>query len=171
MDNIELRILKDNENDYKLLHKWYHNPNVYTYFEQRIPTYDEIVAKYSKRTSLDSITPVYMIECNNIPIGIIQYTKLTDEAKKKYHIDKNGYDIDIFIGDNNYYHKGIGTKAIKLLIMKLKGPNMIFTMVPEIDNINAIKCYQKAGFKEIHTLEEENTIGEMKTKKVMLYEE
>ena len=169
MNNIILRLLSDNKDDYKLLHKWYHNKNVYTYFEQRIPSYDEIVVKYSKRTTIGSITPVYMIEYNNIPVGIIQYTKLTDETKRTYHINNDGYDIDIFIGEDNYYHKGIGYNAIKMLIDKLKEPNIVFTMVPEINNINAIKCYEKVGFKKVYTIDEENTIGELKTKIVMVY--
>ena len=169
MNSVKLRLLKDNEEDYKLLHKWYHNKKVYTYFEQRIPSYDEIVNKYSKRTTLDSITPVYMIEYNDKSVGIIQYTKLTNDEKKRYNINSDGYDIDIFIGEDNYYHKGIGSSAIKVLIDKLNKPNIIFTMVPEVDNINAIKCYQKVGFKKIYTFEEEDTIGNIKTKTVMIH--
>ena len=167
--NIELRLLKDCEKDYKLLYKWYHNPQVYKYFEQRIPTYDEIVLKYSKRVSLDSITPVYMIEYNDIPVGIIQYTKLTNQTKQTYHIDKDGYDIDIFIGEDKYYHKGIGYNVIKLLINKLKKENIIFAMVPEATNINAIKCYEKIGFKKLSRIKESNTIGIIKDKIVMIY--
>lgn len=169
-NNIRLRLLSNNETDYKLLHKWYFNPKVYKYFEQRIPTYNEIVEKYSKRTSLTSITPVYIIEYNNIPVGIIQYTKLTNKAKKTYNIIKDGYEIDIFIGEDDYYHKGIGSNAIKLLIDKLKQNNTIFVMVPEIENINAIKCYEKVGFKQINTFKEPNTIGIIKDKIVMIYD-
>ena len=165
---ITLKLLKDNEDDYKLLHKWYHNPNVYKYFEQRIPTYKEIVNKYKKRTMLDSVTPVYMIEYNNIPIGIIQYTKLTDETRKLYDVHEEGYEIDIFIGEDEYYHKGIGTLAIKELISRLKDNNL-FVMVPEIDNTNAIKCYEKVGFKKHKDIKEPNTIGIIKEKIVMIY--
>lgn len=168
-NNISLRLLKDDESDYKLLYKWYHNPKVYNYFEQRIPTYQEIIEKYSKRTTLDSITPVYIIEYNNIPVGIIQYTKLTNVAKKTYKITKDGYEIDIFIGKEGYYHKGIGSNAIKQLIIKLKEDNIIFVMVPELDNINAIKCYKKIGFKQINTIKEPDTIGIIKDKIVMIY--
>ena len=34
--NIEFRKFKDEENEYKLIHKWCQNKNVYEYFEQRI---------------------------------------------------------------------------------------------------------------------------------------
>ena len=166
--NIKLRLLKDNENDYKLLYKWYYNPKVYKYFEQRTPTYQEIVEKYSKRTSLTSITPVYIIEYNNIPVGIIQYTKLTNETKKAYGIVEDGYEIDIFIGEEGYYHKGIGSLAIIELINRLKDNNL-FVMVPEADNINAIKCYEKVGFKKYKDIKEPNTIGIIKDKSVMIY--
>ena len=92
---VNLRLLRDNDGDYKLLYKWYHNKKVYTYFEQRILTYNEIVDKYSQRTSLDSMTPVYMILYNNKPVGIIQYTRLSSESKRRFHIDDDGYEIDI----------------------------------------------------------------------------
>lgn len=169
MDKVKLRLLENKEYDYNLLYKWYHNKNVYTYFEQRIPSYQEIVDKYSKRTSLDSITPVYMILYNDIPVGIIQYSKLTNETKKTYHVNQDGYEIDIFIGENDYYHKGIGSTAIKLLIDILNTRNNIFVMVVECENINAIKCYQKVGFVKSFIINEENTIGIMKEKIVMIY--
>jgi len=166
---VNLRLLKDNDEDYKLLYKWYHNEKVYTYFEQRISTYNEIVNKYSKRTSLDSITPVYMILYNNKPVGIIQYTRLSNESKKKYDINDDGYEIDIFIGEEGYYHMGIGSRAIQMLISIL-GDNNVFVMVPEINNTNAIKCYQKVGFVKTIIIDEEDTIGVMKNKLVMIYE-
>ena len=165
---VNLRLLRDNDGDYKLLYKWYHNKKVYTYFEQRILTYNEIVDKYSQRTSLDSMTPVYIILYNNKPVGIIQYTRLSSESKRRFHIDDDGYEIDIFIGEEGYYHKGIGSTAIEMLINILKN-NKVFVMVPEIDNVNAIKCYQKVGFVKTIIIDEEDTIGVMKNKIVMIY--
>ena len=167
--NIKLRLLKDNENDYNLLYKWYHNPKVYTYFEQRIPSYEEIVRKYSKRTNIDSKTPVYIIECENNPVGIIQYTKLTNETKKAYGIVEDGYEIDIFIGEEGYYHKGIGTIAIRKIIDKLKKDNIVLVVVPEKENINATECYKKVGFEIYKEISEANTIGIIKDKLVMIY--
>ena len=156
--SIELRLLKANENDYNLLYKWYHNPKVYTYFEQRIPTYEEIVTKYSQRTNIDSKTPVYIIECENNPVGIIQYTKLTNETKKIYGIIEEGYEIDIFIGEEGYYHKGIGTITIRKIIDKLKKDNIVLVMVAEKENINDTKRYKKVGFEINKEIIEKNII-------------
>ena len=167
---VNLRMLENSESDYQLLYKWYQNEKVMTYFEQRSLSYQEIVNKYSKRTLVKSITPVYMIEYNNLPVGIIQYTKLTKETKNKYHVTNDGYDVDVFIGEDNYYHKGIGSLAIKELIKMLKNEGNIIVMVPEVNNINAIKCYQKVGFKKKYFYTEPDTIGVDKEKVVMIYE-
>ena len=78
LDNVFLRRLEDNINDYKLLEKWYQEEEVYLQFEQRKLTFDEVKEKYYPRTLEDANVPVYMIEYNNIPVGIIQY-KLVDE--------------------------------------------------------------------------------------------
>ena len=40
--NVSLRRLCDNNDDYKLLEKWYQKEYVYLYFEQRVLSFDEI---------------------------------------------------------------------------------------------------------------------------------
>ena len=94
-NNVSIRLLKDNPTDYQYLYSWYQNKEVYTYFEQRILSYEEIVSKYRPRTKITSITPVYIIEYQNKPVGIIQYTKLNKETKEKYCVKKDGYSITI----------------------------------------------------------------------------
>ena len=67
-NSIKLRLLKDSNEDYHLLYKWYQNENVYKYFEQRTLDYSEVVNKYKNRTKINSNIPVYMILYNNNPI-------------------------------------------------------------------------------------------------------
>ena len=161
-NSIKLRLLKDSSEDYHLLYKWYQNENVYKYFEQRILDYNEVVNKYKNRTNIDSNIPVYMILYNNKPIGIIQYNK-----KHNYNYDYD-YELDIFIGEYDYYNKGIGKIALNLLINKLG--NYKYMLVVEEDNIRAIKCYLGVGFIIIDHIKEENTIGIIKEKLVMIYD-
>ena len=169
-NEIYLRLLKDNEEDYRLLYKWCQNESIYKYFHHRILSYNEVVATYSKRTALNSDTPVFIINYNKIPVGIIQYTKLDTNTKNKYKVTKDGYDVDIFIGEETYRHKGIATKTIKNIVNKLKTSNNVIAMVPEVDNVKAIKCYEKSGFKKYYYYTETNTIGIMTKKVVMIYE-
>ena len=161
-NSIKLRLLKDSNEDYHLLYKWYQNENVYKYFEQRTLDYSEVVNKYKNRTKINSNIPVYMILYNNNPIGIIQYNK-----KHNYNYEYD-YELDIFIGEYDYYNKGIGKIALNLLINKLG--NHKYMLVVEEDNIRAIKCYLGVGFIIIDHIKEENTIGIIKEKLVMIYD-
>lgn len=115
-DNVFLRRLKDNIKDYKLLEKWYQVEEVYLQFEQRKLSLQEIKEKYYPRTFENATVPVYMIEYNNILVGIIQYKLLDEVNKKLYGLDEdNIYELDIFIGNVEYHKKGIGYKSIKII--------------------------------------------------------
>lgn len=160
--NVILRRLNDNISDYKLLEKWYQNEEVYLQFEQRKLDFQEIKEKYYPRTFEDTIVPVYIIEYNDIPVGIIQYKLVDEENKKLYGLDgDNIYELDIFIGDVEYHKRGIGYESIMLMInylFKEKRASLL-VMCPLKDNLPAIKCYQKCGFISKNKFMTLDTIG------------
>lgn len=171
-NNISLRSLKDTIKDYQSLYKWCQDKEVYTYFEQRKLSMPEIVSKYKPRTNPNTKTPVYIIEYQNIPIGLIQYTVISSSIKQKYHLPKENtaYEIDIFIGESKYRNKGIGKIAIKSLINILASHKVIFVLVPEIKNKRAISCYQKVGFTKTITYQDYDTLNKnIQDKVVMVY--
>jgi RimJ/RimL family protein N-acetyltransferase len=103
-----------------------------------------------------------MIEYDHTPIGIIQYQKVNDENKKLYKLTTdNSYEMDIFIGELNLHNKGIGRKAVVLMSTHLfREENAeLVVMCPLKENINAIRCYEKAGFKIDGEFITEDTIG------------
>lgn len=158
-DNIILRKLKDDEDDYKLLYKWCSKKEIYLYFEQRKLSYEEIKNKYKTRIQKNKVE-TYIIEYKNIPVGLIQY-----ELK-----DNRIYNIDIFIGELDYHHKGIATNSINLLceyLFKEKNANKLI-MCPLKSNIKAVKCYEKCGFKIIKEYIEKDTIGKKQVFNLMI---
>ena len=63
--------------------------------------------------------------------------------------------LGLFIGDPNYWNKGIGSTAITMIINNAfnnLGLKSIFLNVRE-KNHRAIQCYKKVGFKEYRYLE------------------
>jgi len=158
--DIKLSLLEDKEENYKLLEKWCKQKEIYNSFEQRELTYDEIVNKYKKRCNIESKTPVYLIYYKDEKVGIIQYT-----------LKENVFDIDIFIGEIKYHNKGIGSKAIKLFtnyLINEKGAKEL-TLIPLNDNLKAINCYKKCGYKIIKEFRALNTIKEEKEYVLMKY--
>lgn len=172
-DNVSLRRLKDDINDYKLLEIWYQEEAVYAQFEQRKLNFKEIKEKYYPRTLDDATVPVYMIEYNNEPVGIIQYKLVDEENKKLYGLEvDNIYELDIFIGNIQYHNKGIGYKSILIMnnyLFKEKNANLL-VMCPLTNNFNAIKCYQKCGFVNKSKFTTEDTIGVLQEYVLMIKE-
>ena len=172
MKKIILRLLKDNDDDYSLLEKWYQEEEIYSSFEQRKLSFDEIKKKYYPRTLENSMVPVYMIEYDKVPIGIIQYKLLDKNDKKLYKLeDKNIYELDIFIGRLDMHNKGIGSNAIKQMmnfLIKNKEADML-VMCPLKSNIKAINCYKKCGFNIINSFRTEDTIGKIQDYILMVY--
>ena len=159
---ITLRKLKNCDKDYELLEKWYNQKEIYYNFEQRIISLDEIKEKYYPRTLENASIPVYMIEYNDNPIGIIQYQLINERNKKIYNIENNNcYEIDIFIGNLDFHNQGLGSKCINIIsnyLFKEKDANLL-VMCPLIENKQAIKCYKKCGYEITKTFTDKNTIG------------
>ena len=150
MYNITFRSLEDTGKEYKQIHKWCQNKFVYEWFEQRILSYDEIVNKYKNKLK-ENKQELLIIKCNNIDIGLVQI----------YKYDDNTYEYDLFIGEEEYLNKGIGTiivnKVNNIIHDKYKTKSIILR--PFKRNIRAIKCYEKCGFKYISEYLGKDTLG------------
>lgn len=163
-ENVSLRRLSNTEEDYKLLEKWYKEEEIYSHFEQRILNYEEIVKKYYPRTLVDAKVPVFIIEYDSKPVGIIQYQIINEENKELYNLeDNNSYEMDVFVGELNLHNKGIGRKSVKIMANYLfKGKNAdLVVMCPLKENVNAIRCYEKVGFKINGEFQTEDTVGDI----------
>lgn len=87
-------------------------------------------------------TPVGYLCWGPLPAEELQATDLTD-------LPSDLVDIDLFIGDRDLIGHGVGTRALELLLERLRRESSIqFAGVgPSASNTKAIRCYQKAGFR------------------------
>ena len=156
MNKIELIKLTNNIDNYQLLHKWCSNKNVYEWFEQRILSLDEIITKYINKI-INNKQDLFFIKYNNIKIGFVQIYK----CNKKIGNYKNIYEYDIFIGDEEYLSKGIGTTVVdyidNYIFNKYNADSILLR--PFKRNERAVKCYLNNGYKIIDEYEDVNTIG------------
>jgi aminoglycoside 6'-N-acetyltransferase len=66
------------------------------------------------------------------------------------------YGIDQFIGEPQYWNKGIGTRLVTGMVQYLleeKGATIVI-MDPQVRNTRAIQCYEKCGFEKVKFLPE-----------------
>ena len=154
-NNITLRLI--NENDKNLLLKWLTDERVLNFWEGKSAVFDlkRITEDFYSEEEVEFIKTI--IEFNNNPIGYCQMYKLNEELLNEYEYpltNKIVYGIDQFIGEPEYWGKGIGTKFMKLVLQYLtKEKNAeIIILDPHADNPRAIRCYEKVGFKKIKFL-------------------
>lgn len=145
--NIEVRELT--EEDAVLLVKWLSDEKVLEYYEGRDNPHDAALVKKHYYERQDELTPC-MIEFNKIPIGYLQYYSLSRQEQEQYgyNDDRKTYGMDQFIGETDYWNRGIGTDLIKATIKHLVETEQVdrIVMDPQTWNHRAIKVYEKCGF-------------------------
>lgn len=167
-EDIYLRDIVDNEEEYNRLYNWCLNPSVYKYFEQRILSYDEVVSKYKRRVGNEEVkTLIILYKAREI--GLVQYEKMDEEDRERFGILLDGVvSIDIFIGDSSFYGLGIGTRVVKYIGKYLLSKfDMVIANV-QSTNDSSINMCLKSGFKKLREVDYSDTLGNS-TKNTLLY--
>ena len=152
--NGRLKVRELEKEDNVLLAKWLSDPLVLEFYEGRDNPFDlEKVNKVFYDPKDETVKCI--VEYEGKEIGYIQFYQLDDETKKEYGYSAgNVYGTDQFIGEIEYWNRGIGTLLVTSMIqflMEHKNANRI-VMDPQTRNTRAIKCYEKCGFKKVKML-------------------
>jgi RimJ/RimL family protein N-acetyltransferase len=141
------------QSHFSLLLKWLEAPHVKTWWDADINWTPELIQKkYGERINNKIIFP-YIIYADDHPIGYIQLYRVHDFPRSKplNNIPQNCAAIDVFIGEQKFIHRGVGSKAIRQFLEHYCDPFYTHTFTnPDINNIAAIKAYENAGFERIN---------------------
>lgn len=156
-DNLRIRTLT--EKDFPLMLKWLTDDRVLQFYGGRDKKYTlETLKEHYTEPWKDEVIRV-IIEYNGQPIGYGQIYKMYDELYEDYQYPRSNeivYGMDQFIGEVDYWSKGIGTKYTRMIFDFLKEERNVDAVIldPHQDNPRAIRMYQKAGFRIIEDLPE-----------------
>ena len=160
MEKIELIDFMDEEDNYKLMYKWCNEPFIYEWFEQRKLSYEEIVSKYKKKL-LSGKQHMFLISYNHHIIGYVQMYQYDGEKREGLDNYHHLYEYDLFIGEEKFLSKGLGTKIVHYLNDYIYHNYSCDCLVLRAfkRNNRAIKCYQKNGFVILHEYNDFDTVG------------
>jgi aminoglycoside 6'-N-acetyltransferase len=149
-----IKVRKLIKEDNYLLARWLSDPAVLEYYEGRDNPFD--VHKVNEKFFVDEDDMARcIIEFKDKEIGYIQYYSLDDEERNIYgYVDGNIFGVDQFIGEVEYWNKGIGTLLVKSMVNYLiekKAADRV-VMDPQTRNVRALRCYEKCGFKKVKLL-------------------
>lgn len=144
--------------DLSYMHKWLNSDFVKEWYGKKNWTLTEVEDKYIPYINGVRPTQGYLITYDNTPIGFVQTYKIKDypDYARCVDINENSSGLDIFIGEKDYIHKGLGKhiirKFLKDIIFSLSDSECCI-IGPEPQNVTAIKTYEKAGFRYVKTVE------------------
>lgn len=148
-----------NEAHFPLLLKWLETPHVKKWWDQDITytlelvkeKYRSYVQGYKQVDGLNKVIDSFIIYLGKAPIGYIQIYNAYDFPRSSplLGLPKNLGAFDVFIGEEQSLGKNLGSRIlIKFLEIYSNDYDYIFAD-PDVNNIAALKCYEKAGFKKI----------------------
>lgn len=156
---ISIRKMNPVQEDFLLFLKWMTDPLTMKYWEGMSEhfTYQRVVRDYWSGIREGIIPCIITYQKKNI--GFCQFCTLNPQyyevPESRYYSfvspDELVYGIDIFLGESDYRNRGIGTTALKLLMRSLFSDYHADCLMidPKTHNARAIRCYQKAGFRDL----------------------
>lgn len=151
-----------NKTHFDLLLEWLQMPHVKTWWDTGVVwTRDLIEKKYATYVDCYKLEhglfkPIYafIISCDDVPIGYIQYYDVRDFPREydfnSQELPESCATFDWYIGDPVYVGKGVGTVVLELFLNTIVFVVFKAAFVDvNSNNLVAIHVYEKVGFKKI----------------------
>jgi RimJ/RimL family protein N-acetyltransferase len=145
MSMISFRPLE--EDDFELLLVWLQRPHVKEWWNDGDDTLEKVRDHYTRNPD-ETRRFILLYPDDKSPSGYFQY-----------YIRPDGViGIDQFLADVESLNRGLGSASVSQflrMILEKHSPIRIVTD-PSPDNLRAIRCYEKVGFKFYETVEEDS---------------
>jgi aminoglycoside 6'-N-acetyltransferase len=144
---------------FSLLLKWLETSHVKKYWDQDINYTTELinekylsyVHEYKLQDGLKKLIKAFIIYANQNPVGYIQIYNAYDFPRDEelLGLPQNLGAFDIFIGELWALKQNLGSKALSKFLKFYGNEYSHIFADPDKNNMAAIKCYLKSGFKII----------------------
>jgi len=126
--------------------EWRNDPEIWRFTGKRPDQYitPQIEKEWIEKVLSETNSKRFAIIVNDIYVGNIQLTNIAEDKTAEYHI---------FIGNKNYWSKGIGQLATIQIIRYAKTILNLEALYLSVhpDNVGGIKLYEKCNFKKVNS--------------------
>jgi len=138
------------ERDWDVLLRWNSDPEV-LYFSEGTDvsswTLEEVQGIYR---TVSQASYCFIIEFDGKPVGECWLQKMNLPRILARHAGFDCRRIDLMIGEKTYWHRGIGTKAVLLLVefgFEREKADMVFACDVADYNVASLNMFRKCGFE------------------------
>lgn len=162
---MKLTFIPLQESHFPLLLKWLETPHVKTWWDQDVQWTSKLIKKkfetyvqgYKILKNIKKPIHSFIICKEGKEIGYIQFYNAYDFPQEQdYMIErlpKNMASLDVFIGEKDEVGKGLGPLLLTQFLKEHIDPLYEACFAdPDTTNVQAIRTYEKAGFKAIKTV-------------------
>jgi len=154
--NLRIRPLRDIGSDYLLLAGWLSDHRVLAWYQGRDHPFDlpRARAEIGPIARCETEVNGCIIERASQPIGYLQFYPVLDSEEYALESVDGVLGLDLFLGDPELWGRGIGTRAIRLVMGALfERPRVRRLLIdPHVENLRAIRAYEKCGFRKVKVL-------------------
>ncbi|MCA1059720.1 acetyltransferase [Rossellomorea aquimaris] len=145
------------DRDKYTISRWLSDPSVLEFYEGRDRSFTPQMVE--EKFFSDRGVMSCLVEYEGNEIGYLQYYQLDEETMIRYgytNLDEVIYGTDQFIGETEYWNKGVGTQLIRTVVEYLLQKEGVHRLVmdPMTWNTRAIRCYEKCGYSKARILRE-----------------
>jgi aminoglycoside 6'-N-acetyltransferase-1b/aminoglycoside 6'-N-acetyltransferase-2 len=144
------------EQDLPVLHDWLNRPHIVQWWGGERPSLDEVREQYLPRVLLEQLVTPYIGMLDNRPFAYAQsYVALgAGGGWWEDETDPGVRGIDQSIADPELLGKGLGIRLVRSLVDLLFADARVTRIQtdPHPDNLRAIRCYEKAGFRRVKNI-------------------
>jgi aminoglycoside 6'-N-acetyltransferase len=144
VDNVSLEPC-DPAKDKELLYKWFSAPHVAEWWGDARRNIEEMIRPPAGGGNA-------YIAVGSVPVGYVRWQVPSRNELQDAGLDDlpaNIIDIDIAIGEPPYLSRGVGSRALRLLVQRLFTTEKPLKIIicTSLNNTRAIHAFEKAGFK------------------------
>lgn len=158
MDRAQISFRRLEETDLPLMHKWLNQGDVLQWYSKGQATLEDLRKTYLPRIEGSQPTECFVMLLDGISIGHIQTYKIRDypDYYAALGIDEHAAGLDLFIGEPEYLHKGLGSRIIRQFAEEVvfgESDSVSCIAGPDPANKASIRAFEKAGFRHLKTVQ------------------
>jgi aminoglycoside 6'-N-acetyltransferase len=147
------------DDDVPRMAAWLRDPEVGAWWHGVTETYDDAFVREHVLEDSEHVTHA-IVELEGAPIGFQQWydARRDPEAEAAFELDGDDevFGIDQLIGVSRLHGRGIGTRQVQAVadwLLGSAGPGAERVITdPVVENLRAVRCYEKAGFTIVRRL-------------------
>lgn len=163
------------EEHFALIHTWFNEPHVQSFYSLRAWTFEEVSQKLNPYIQGLGGIECYIISIDKVDIGYIQCYPVKehpwDNQNLVEELIQNSAGVDLFIGEKKFIGKGLGHQILKDFLKNHIWNRYKYCFAdPDIRNTVSIRLFEKCGFNKYQQIITKDALNRPSTLQLLIQE-